>query len=156
MDFIINEQLKVNLAGIYKITFDTGFFYIGSSACLNSRIKSHCRDISNGFKINKSLKKMIGFDGVVNFDLITYVDLSGYHKLNYPKRLFEIEYNYIKLYENEKMLLNNPRYATGRVPIGGAIPKKIKEDIKSIAKSKNVSVNWLMEDLIILGLKYYK
>lgn len=156
MEFIINDEIKMHPAGVYKIQFDNGYFYIGSSINLYDRIKTHCNDIKNGCKVNVSLRKMSGFDGTVTFSLLESIDTPVERRSKLQRMVADLEYTKIKENSSNKMLINNPRYGIGRVSINGTVMPETKSEIYRLAKEKGVSANSIVQDLIELALKTYK
>lgn len=148
MEFSISDELILERAGIYKLVFNTGHFYIGSSICLKKRIMAHCSDSKMGFKYNKSLRKVAGKVSSGSFSLIQYVDmsLSGISILG-------IEYGYIKIHIDNPLLLNDPMYGTGTATITGIIRPEQKQMIKDIAKIKSITPGRIVGKLIEIGLQ---
>jgi hypothetical protein len=148
MNFIINDEIKTSKCGIYKIQFDDGRFYIGSSVNLYARVVSHCADMKNGFKINVSLKKMNGYNGNVVFSVLQPVDFTKESRYSSVAFLLKIEYEHIKAHSLNQLLLNNPCYGVGYKSISGLVDIEIKKAIKTMALERNVSVNALVGHIL--------
>lgn len=81
----IKPKLKhrYNPSGVYKISFNNGYFYIGSSKKLKSRFNSWETPLSKGKTSNRYIKSMLQGITIVNFEIIeicdNYIERELYH-----------------------------------------------------------------------------
>ena len=92
-------------AGLYKITFNNGCFYIGSTGNIRRRISCWVGTFNGASKMhNKNIIKCVAECGSVYFELIQYVDDVSVIK--------EIETAEIKKHIGNKLLLNRAHDAS--------------------------------------------
>lgn len=106
---IVDEILSKTEAGVYKIEFSNGFFYIGCSRNLKSRIAQHKSAINSNFSTKYTavpLKKMVGFKGTVTISLLEAIDLSQYTRWDVRAVLEGSEKAHIVANNRNKKLLN--------------------------------------------------
>lgn len=70
LKFIITEIESLHCAGVYKITFDNGTFYIGSTSNFRVRIGVFKSEIRDGYAHNKRMKKSISESDTATFEVI--------------------------------------------------------------------------------------
>lgn len=104
VNFILSEERKSKRSGIYRISFDDGWHYIGKTCCFSDRFTSHMADIRRGFRSNKSLRKMKGYVGDITFEIVEYVD--SFDDLR-EREIFHIQHTFMI----EKRLNHNMYWA---------------------------------------------
>jgi predicted GIY-YIG superfamily endonuclease len=103
-----DKKFETVTSGVYMMGFSNGYFYIGASKYLPTRLYTHERMIRNDFKLSstpKSLKIMSGFEGIVTFTLLEEVDIK-WRRFGLPGEIVKREMFYKKLYYNEEYMLN--------------------------------------------------
>ncbi len=109
IEILISDTLLSVPAGIYKIEFSNGFFYIGKSSTLGARIRCHIRSIDSDFSNKRtcvSLTKMRGFKGIATFSLIEATDIASMIKREANTFMLERESFYIVANRKNKKCLN--------------------------------------------------
>ena len=98
-NYLIKER-KNRYSGVYKITFNNKWVYIGSSVNLKKRIARWRCTLKNGyvFTNNKNLQHIK--------NEITFVNIEILHILNSGENNLEYEKVYIKQYKNNPFLIN--------------------------------------------------
>lgn len=101
LDIKIQDELTVDQAGVYKITFEgTGNYYIGSAVSLRRRIMAHLSNFRTGFARIASMQRMASYVGVVRFELITLTIDETWDEIR------EIELMHIKNSKSDPLCLN--------------------------------------------------
>lgn len=90
-------------SGIYKLEWDSGYYYIGQSQQLKERAYQHKRRLSRGDHENKALQSVFNKYGIFNFIVLEYCEIE---KLN------EKEQYYLDLYFKNRKCCNNSPTAT--------------------------------------------
>ncbi len=117
MQITIDNEIKTTTSGVYIIRFSNGRFYIGCSIDLISRVKTHVRNMKNGFKKGntcKALKLMVDFNGDAHFSLLMCVDCSKVSKVASVGLLQRNEAVFILDHKHDPNCLNWDRAAYGK------------------------------------------
>lgn len=155
----ITAPLPTTEAGVYRIDFSNGRFYIGSSVELKTRIKTHENAIKSGFKTAmtcKSLLPMTGFNGFAVFSLLEAVELPESKNCQrrglYQSIVLKREWTHIRTHKGNDMMLNDHGYGIGNETITASIDPEIKRLLKERAKNENIPIARLVGKLILAGL----
>lgn len=70
IDFIFNLKTGFNSAGVYKLTFDNGMFYIGSTKCFRTRAQGYKSSFNRGYIHNKRMKECVRSCKSVLFEVL--------------------------------------------------------------------------------------
>lgn len=135
-------------AGVYKITFDDTWFYIGSSTNLKNRIRKWIFSLSTGkdFK-SKNIKHILPGISVIKFEVIKIYATTSLIRSSETK--------HITKHWNNPLFLNrcpNAEKNTGLRP--DYLGKIVKEKSPKIDTSKKVAVFNLQDQLIKVCKSY--
>ena len=98
-----------NKAGIYKINFSNGMFYIGCTKHFLIRIQQHTWAIKSKFKHSLQAKCFLQFEGMdldAHFEILQEVEIKGVKKFDVKPLLLDIEKLHIIRNNNDKNLIN--------------------------------------------------
>lgn len=145
MEFLILHDFKRGYcpAGVYKLTFDDKWFYIGSSFNLKNRATTWRCKIAKGLFKNKNIKHILPGVSVVKFEVIkVYATIS---------LVRDAETRHIAKHWDNPLFLNRCPDAKSNVGIRADYlgkPVKIKPEPKQGTPAKRVAVFNLQDQLI--------
>lgn len=97
-EFIAAKELSSVAKAVYKITFDTGYFYIGSTSNMGSRISAFKRAFRYGVHVSKKFKDAVVVSKTATIEILE--PLTYVHSLRY------VEEEYIQPESWNKFLIN--------------------------------------------------
>lgn len=125
VSFIIMKNNLEAKSGIYKITINDYYIYIGQSNCLRYRINIHIKNLKDNKHCNKKFQNVFNkYPNTIKFEVIEYCDIDMLDE----REMFYIDY--YKSY-NTKHGLN--------MSIGGDCgcrKYKTKEEVKAVKKER--------------------
>ena len=120
----IPDLITFNNMGVYKITFDTGHFYFGSSANLIGRFATWKSTIRNGISNgNSKLYPIIKDVKSAKIEIVEFCD---------KEKLKEREDFYLKKYFPNDLILNKSKNAYGGAYWTQAMKDRLANDRKNI------------------------